>query len=156
MAFRLFLVVFRAQIASALESRKSSKTAQAWFRGHSVHGMEPGPSKRNFHFVDGLRGPRHDLSHGKDISGKTQDDDGKTSWSCRDEKREMYNRSAEWLAAPVAWLLPRLKSIDDRGRPPLDSRLIVDGAGMADGHEHSGNNLPLLPRGGTPAGVLGG
>lgn len=118
--------------------------------------MDHGQSNRYFNFVDGVKGTWHALSHWKDISGRTEDDDGKTSWSSRDEKREMYNRVTEWHTAQVAYLLSRLTEIKESGRPLLDASMIVYGSSLSDGHEHSAENLPLLLAGGAAAEIRSG
>ncbi len=110
--------------------------------------MDHGQSNRYFDFVDGVRGTWHALSHWKDISGKTEDDDGKTSWSSRNEKREMYNRVTQWHTKLVAYLLGRLKSIEEPTGNLLQNSMIVYGSSLADGHEHADRDLPLLLAGG--------
>ena len=76
--------------------------------------MDNGQSNRYFNFIDGVNGTWHALSHWKDISGKTEDDDGMTSWSTREEKRTMYARVNAWHTEQVAYLLGRLQAIKDQ------------------------------------------
>ena len=109
--------------------------------------MDHGQSNRYFDFIDGVKGTWHALSHWKDISGKTEDDDGKTSWASRDEKRMMYNRVTQWHTELVAYLLGRLKAIEENGGNLLDNSMIVYGSSLADGHEHAERNLPILVAG---------
>jgi hypothetical protein len=111
--------------------------------------MDHGQSNRYFNFIDGVRGTWHALSHWKDISGKTEDDDGKTSWSSRDEKRDMYNRVTRWHTEQVAYLLQRLSEIKEPNGRLIDNSMIVYGSSLSDGHEHSAKNLPLLMAGGA-------
>jgi hypothetical protein len=123
--------------------------------------MDHGQSNRYFNFIDGVKGTWHALSHWKDISGKTEDDDGKTSWSSRDEKRDMYNRVTEWHTEQVAYLLKRLSEIDEPNGRLLDHSMIVYGSSLSDGHQHDAKNLPLLLAGGTghsvePGRLVGG
>ncbi len=106
--------------------------------------LDHGQSNRYFNFIDGVQGTWHALSHWKDISGKTEDDDGIISWSSRREKREMYNRVTQWHTQQVAYLLERLSQIQEQGRPLLDNSLVVYGSSLADGHEHAARNLPIL------------
>jgi hypothetical protein len=106
--------------------------------------LDHGQSNRYFDFVDGVRGTWHALSHWKDISGKTEDDDGKTSWSSRNEKRDMYNRVTKWHTEQVAYFLQRLDAIEETDGTLLDNSMIVYGSSLSDGHEHSEDNLPLL------------
>lgn len=110
--------------------------------------MDHGQSNRYFNFIDGVRGTWHALSHWKDFSGKSEDDDGQTSWASRAEKREMYNRVTEWHTKQVAYLLQRLSRMKEPSGRLLDNCMIVYGSSLADGHEHSEKDLPLLLAGG--------
>lgn len=110
--------------------------------------MDHGQSNRYFDFIDGVRGTWHALSHWRDISGKTDDDDGITSWSSRDEKRDMYDRVTTWHTEQVAYLLRRLDSISEEGNSLLENSMIVYGSSLADGHEHEAKDLPVLIAGG--------
>ena len=111
--------------------------------------LDHGQSNRYFNFIDGVRGTWHALSHWKDASGKTEDDDGKTSWRNVNEKREMYNMVTRWHHEQVAYFLERLKSIKEtNGGSLLDNSMILYGSNLADGHEHAAKNLPLLVAGG--------
>ena len=110
--------------------------------------MDHGQSNRYFNFIDGVNGTWHALSHWKDISGKTEDDDGKTSWSSRDEKRTMHNRVTAWHTEQVAYLLGRLKSIKNQHGSLLDQTMVVYGSSISDGHEHGEKDLPVLLAGG--------
>lgn len=118
--------------------------------------MDHGQSNRYFDFVAGVKGTWHALSHWKDISGKTEDDDGKTSWSSRDEKRDMYNRVTTWHTEQVAYLLKRLSQIKESNGRLIDNSMIVYGSSLSDGHEHSAKNLPLLMAGGSAHDVQSG
>lgn len=118
--------------------------------------MDHGQSNRYFDFIDDVKGTWHALSHWKDISGKTEDDDGKTSWSSRDEKRDMYNRVTTWHTEQVAYLLKRLSEIKEPNGRLIDNSMIVYGSSLSDGHEHSSKNLPLLMAGGAAHGITPG
>ena len=106
--------------------------------------LDHGQSNRYFNFIDGVTGTWHALSHWKDISGKTEDDDGVTSWQSREEKREMYNRVTSWHTQQVAYLIRRLNEIREGDGTLLDQSTIVYGSSLGDGHEHEEKNLPLL------------
>ncbi|MEM6979409.1 MAG: DUF1552 domain-containing protein [Planctomycetota bacterium] len=107
--------------------------------------LDHGQSNRYFNFIDGVQGTWHALSHWKDASGKTDDDDGTTSWSSPLAKRDQYNRVARWHHARVAYFLQRLKSIrEPNGGTLLDNSMVLYGSNLADGHEHSERDLPLL------------
>lgn len=107
--------------------------------------LDHGQSNRYFNFVDGVRGTWHALSHWKDASGETADDDGMTSWGSPEEKRHQYNLVTQWHHEQVAYFLGRLKSIKEPdGSSLLDNSTIVYGSNLADGHEHAAENLPLI------------
>ena len=115
--------------------------------------MDHGQSNRYFNFIDGVTGTWHALSHWKDVSGKTEDDDGITSWSSRDEKRGMYNRVTTWHTEHVAYLLKKLRDIKEPNGRLLDHSMVVYGSSLSDGHEHAAKKLPLLLAGGGSAAV---
>ena len=106
--------------------------------------MDHGQSNRYFNFIDGVTGTWHALSHWKDISGKTEDDDGVTSWASRNEKRDMYNRVTSWHTEQVAYLIRRMSEIREGTGTLLDHSTLVYGSSLGDGHEHEEKNLPLL------------
>ncbi|MGI9473275.1 MAG: DUF1552 domain-containing protein [Rubripirellula sp.] len=106
--------------------------------------LDHGQSNRYFNFIEGVQGTWHALSHWKDISGKTEDDDGRTSWSSRDEKSDMYHRVTAWHTNQVAYFLRRLSEIEEQGTNLLDNSMIVYGSSLGDGHAHEEKNLPLL------------
>ena len=110
--------------------------------------LDHGQSNRYFNFIDGVQGTWHALSHWKDASGNTEDDDGITSWSSPDEKRYQYNAVTRWHHEQVAYFLGRLKSIREAdGSTLLDNSMIVYGSSLADGHEHGAKNLPVVVAG---------
>ena len=123
--------------------------------------MDHGQSNRYFDFIDHVKGTWHALSHWKDASGRTEDDDGKTSWESPEEKRDMYNRVTQWHTEQLAYLLHRMDSIQEAGDSLLDNSMIVYGSSIADGHEHAEEDLPLLLAGGgagaiKPGRLIGG
>ena len=110
--------------------------------------LDHGQSNRYFNFIDGVRGTWHALSHWKDASGRTEDDDGKTSWGSVSEKRDMYNMVTRWHHQQVAYFFGRLKETsDEAGRSLLDNSVILYGSNLADGHEHAAKSLPLIVAG---------
>lgn len=119
--------------------------------------LDHGQSNRYFDFIDGVKGTWHALSHYKDINGRTEDDDGKNSWSSVGSKREMYNAVTRWHHEQVAYLLGRMKAIrEGDGGTLLDNTMILYGSSISDGHEHDSKNLPLLLAGGQSSGVRPG
>ena len=110
--------------------------------------LDHGQSNRYCNFVDGVKGTWHALSHWRDYDGKTEDDDGITSWSSAEEKQRMYNLVTRWHHEQVGWFLERLASIRENGKSLLDQSMIVYGSSLSDGHAHSEDNLPLILAGG--------
>jgi hypothetical protein len=110
--------------------------------------LDHGQSNRYFNFIEGVQGTWHALSHWKDASGNTEDDDGITSWNSPDEKRDMYNEVTRWHHRQVAHFLGRLREIrEPSGGSLLDNSIVLYGASLADGHAHAEKNLPLLVAG---------
>jgi len=118
--------------------------------------LDHGQSNRYFNFVPGVKGTWHALSHYRDFSGKTEDDDGITSWGSLEEKRDMYNEVTRWHNAQVAYLIGRLKGVPEGEGTLLDSSMILYGSSLSDGHEHAAKNLPLLLAGGGGGTIRGG
>ena len=111
--------------------------------------LDHGQSNRYFNFIDGVRGTWHALSHYKNASGKTEDDDGVTSWDSVEQKRAMYAEVIRWHHRQVAYLLGRLQSVrEPNGGTLLDNSAIVYGATLGDGNEHDARHLPTLLAGG--------
>ncbi len=106
--------------------------------------LDHGQSNRYCNFIDGVQGTWHALSHWKNASGRTEDDDGMTSWNSVAEKREMYDRVVSWHHAQVAYFLGRLHSIEEEGETLLDRASILYGSSLADGHNHAEESLPLI------------
>ena len=107
--------------------------------------LDHGQSNRYFNFIPDVDGTWHALSHYKNASGMTEDDDGVTSWESVEQKREMYAEVIRWHHAQVAYLLGRMKSIEEpNGGTLLDNSMIVYGASLGDGNEHDANDLPTL------------
>lgn len=106
--------------------------------------LDHGQSNRYFNFVDGVKGTWHALSHYQDISGKTEDDDGRTSWRSHKSKRDMFSEVVRWHHAQLAYLLKRLAEVTDGSGSLLDHSMIVYGSSISDGHEHGSEDLPML------------
>ena len=107
--------------------------------------LDHGQSNRYFNFIPGVQGTWHALSHYKNASGKTEDDDGVTSWSSPEEKHRMYAEVIRWHHHQVAYLLGRLRNIQEPGgRTLLDNSTILYGATLGDGNEHDPHDLPTL------------
>ena len=111
--------------------------------------LDHGQSNRYFNFLPGVKGTWHALSHWKDASGRTEDDDGTTKWNDVRTKKDQYNEVTRWHHAQLAFFLGRLKQLKDAdGVSVLDRSMIVYGSSIADGHEHEEKDLPVLLAGG--------
>ena len=107
--------------------------------------LDHGQSNRYFNFIEGVRGTWHALSHYRNASGKTEDDDGVTSWDSVEQKRAMYAEVVRWHHRQVAYLLGRLQAVrEPDGGTLLDNSMIVYGATLGDGNEHDARHLPTL------------
>ena len=110
--------------------------------------LDHGQSNRYFNFIDGVKGTWHALSHYKIANGKTEDDDGITSWTSSESKRDQYSEVVRWHTGQVAYLLGRLKSIQEGDGNLLDNSMILYGSGIADGDDHGERDIPLIMAGG--------
>ena len=118
--------------------------------------LDHGQSNRYFDFIDGVRGTWHALSHYRDISGKTEDDDGVNSWNTISEKRDMYNAVTAWHHRQFAYMLKKMKSIDEGNGTLLDNTMLLYGSSLGDGHAHGEENLPIIFAGGSGDGIRSG
>ena len=107
--------------------------------------LDHGQSNRYCNFIPGVRGTWHALSHYQDASGKTEDDDGVTSWNSVEEKRSQFAEVTRWHHRQVAYFLERLKSIrEPDGRTLLDNSMICYGSNLSDGNAHGEHDLPIV------------
>ncbi|MEM6506231.1 MAG: DUF1552 domain-containing protein [Planctomycetota bacterium] len=109
--------------------------------------LDHGQSNRYFNFVPGVKGTWHALSHWRDFSGKTEDDDGVTKWDSRGSKLSMYNKVTRWHHEQFAYLLKRLHELEEDGEPLINRCVLLYGSSLADGHEHGDEDLPLIVAG---------
>jgi hypothetical protein len=86
-------------------------------------------SQMNFGFLDGVRGALHlDLTHnGNDPV-----------------LQRMYLRTNQYHFQQLAYLIDRMKRIDEGGRSLLDNSLILFGSNLMDGDKHEADEMPLL------------
>jgi hypothetical protein len=101
-------------------------------------------SNRYFDFIPGVRGMWHALSHWGDVSGKTEDDDGKTSWTSPEVKRQQYLGVIHYHHQQVARFFERLKSIKEGDGTLLDNCLILYGSPFEDGNKHASKRVPVM------------
>ena len=111
--------------------------------------LDHGQSNRYFNFIDGVKGTWHALSHYGNASGMTEDDDGSTSWDSVESKRAMYAEVTRWHHRQMAYLLGKLKSIEEpQGGTLLDNSMLLYGSSLGDGDAHDEKDLPTLIAGG--------
>jgi hypothetical protein len=101
-------------------------------------------SNRYFNFIPGVKGMWHAISHWRDISGKTEDDDGETSWSSREVKYDQYRSIIKYHHDQVAYFFNRLNEIQEGEGTLLDNSMILYGSPFEDGNEHISANLPVM------------
>lgn len=110
--------------------------------------LDHGQSNRYFNFIDEVEGTWHALSHYKNASGQTEDDDGVTSWDSVEQKRAMYAEVQRWHHRQVAYLIERMKSVEEpEGGTLLDNSMILYGSSLGDGNDHDEHHLPTLVAG---------
>ena len=86
-------------------------------------------SQMNFKFIEGVKGALHlDLTH----NGKAP------------AAEAMYLKTNQFHMAQYAYLVKRLKEIDEGGQSILDSSMILGGSNLYDGDQHSADEMPLV------------
>ena len=58
--------------------------------------------------------------------------------------RPAPDRRVLWHVGQFAYLLSRLKSVQEGERTLLDNSLVMCGSSLSDGNKHDPNNLPIL------------
>ena len=77
-------------------------------------------------------------------SGKTEDDNGKTSWKSLDSKRSMNCAVNRWHREHMAYLLGRMKELNDGEGSLLDNSMLFCRSSLSDGQAHGDEDLPLM------------
>ncbi|MBM3754885.1 MAG: DUF1552 domain-containing protein [Acidobacteria bacterium] len=86
-------------------------------------------SQMNFGFLKGVKGALHlDLTH-----------NGKAA-----EAEAMYLRTNQFHFEQYAYLIKRLKEIDEGGTSILDNSILLGGSNLHDGDAHSADQMPLV------------
>ena len=93
-------------------------------------------SNRSYRNI-GISEGHHEVSHHQNDAAKQ-------------DKIKQINR---FHIEQLAYLLEKMKSIDENGHSMLDNSMIVYGAGISDGNRHNHDDLPILLAGGG-AGTL--
>jgi len=85
-------------------------------------------SNRNFSFLPGVSGGHHQISHHENNPANL----------------EQYKKIGIWHVAQYAYLLEKMKAIQEGEGTLLGNSMIVFGAGMRDGQTHNPLNLPIV------------
>jgi hypothetical protein len=85
-------------------------------------------SGRNFAFLPGVTGGHHQTSHHENDTAKLEE----------------YKRIGIWHLQQYAYMLERMKNIQEGEGTLLDNAMVLFGSGMKDGNAHSPFNLPLV------------
>ncbi|HUQ90497.1 MAG TPA: DUF1552 domain-containing protein [Bryobacteraceae bacterium] len=86
-------------------------------------------SQMNFRFLEGVRGALHlDLTH----NGKAP------------ELEAMYLRTNQYHMQQFAYLVKRLKEVEEGGQPLLDHCMLMMASSLFDGDAHSAEQLPIV------------
>ncbi len=98
-------------------------------------------SQMNFKFVEGVQGALHlDLTH----NGKAP------------AAEAMYLKTNQFHFQQFAYLIDRLKRIDEGGQSLFDSCFLLGGSNLFDGDAHSADEMPLVLSGGAGGTLRGG
>jgi hypothetical protein len=90
--------------------------------------LSVGFSRQNFSFLEGVTSDHHGMSHHKN----------------QPKAVEEYTNVSRWYIEQFAYMLNRLKSIDEGNGSILDNSIVLYGSGMKDGNGHRRQNLPIL------------
>jgi hypothetical protein len=85
-------------------------------------------TNQNFSFLDGVKGGHHDMSHHQKDA----------------DKLKAYQIINQWHVAQYAYLLQKLRGMQEGESNVLDQSMILLGAGIRDGDKHDPHNLPLV------------
>ena len=85
-------------------------------------------TSRDFSFLDGVNGNFHNLSHHRD----------------EPERRAQYETIVNWHTRQAAYLLGRMRDLDEGGTSLLDNSMVMFGSSLSNGNEHDPSNLPLI------------
>ena len=83
---------------------------------------------RDFSFLDGVNGSFHGISHHRN----------------EPDRRAMYETIINWHTRQAAYLLERMRGLDEGGSSVLDNSMVMFGSSLRDGNVHDPSNLPLI------------
>lgn len=91
--------------------------------------MGDAQSSQDYAFLDGVpKGSFHGLSHHRDLP----------------EKRAPYERIVTWHVEQFAYLLGRMRELNEGHGTLLDNSMVLYGGSLKDGNRHTEENLPLI------------
>jgi hypothetical protein len=93
--------------------------------------MAHGFSRQSFTFLDGVKGDHHSISHHKEDA----------------ELTVPYTIVSRWYISQFAYLLDRMKAVDEGDGSLLDHSIVFYGCELRDGNGHTTSNLPILVAG---------
>ncbi|NNE90818.1 MAG: DUF1552 domain-containing protein [Verrucomicrobiales bacterium] len=93
----------------------------------TAHGF----SRQNFSFLDGVSSDHHGMSHHKNKPDAVAE----------------YTTVSRWYVSQLAYLLEKMKSIDEGENSLLGNSVVMYGSGMKDGNGHVKDDLPLIVAG---------
>lgn len=99
----------------------------------TAHGF----SRQNFSFIEGVSSDHHGMSHHKNQEARISE----------------YVKVSHWYASQVAYMLDRMKTIDEGNGSLLDNTVVLYGSGMKDGNGHIKDNLPIILAGKGSGGI---
>ena len=85
-------------------------------------------SNINFAFLPGVSEAHHSVSHHQN----------------EEDKLRQYELIASWHVEQMAYMLGRMKSIQEGERTLLENSMVLFGSDLRDGNSHSPHNLPIL------------
>jgi hypothetical protein len=85
-------------------------------------------TSQNYSFLPGVNGGFHSISHHLN----------------EPSKREQYEKIVNWHMEQLAYLLERMRSLDEGGSSLLDNSMVLFGSSLKDGNRHDPENLPLI------------
>jgi len=90
--------------------------------------MAHGFSRQSFNFLPGVTSDHHGMSHHKNEVGAVRE----------------YTTVSRWYIEQYAWLIDRMKRIDEGNGSLLDNTMVLYGSEMKDGNGHVREDLPII------------
>jgi len=90
--------------------------------------MAHGFSRQNFSFLAGVKGDHHSISHHRE----------------QPELTVPYTTISRWYISQFAYLIEKMKGIDEGGATLLDNSIVLYACELRDGNGHITRNLPIV------------